>query len=275
MAAFQDPSLDPLLRLPPDATADDAFKTYSDMVKVGYDPTEGVLDLTVIAPDPMLSEEFSLALIRYAEGKVDDMTSRVRSDQMEGSQQNYETAETRVAEAQQAVQDLQQQLGVLDAASESSLVMGQIGQLQSELTKKQLELAQLQSNARPNASRVEGVQGDIQRLQTLIAQSRAQLTEGSAQRGSLAQISGSLRIAEADLATRQQLLASAAEQLEIARIEANKQVRYLSLSVAPVAPSNATYPKSLSNTIVAFLIFAGIYLMLSLTASILREQVST
>ena len=170
---------------------------------------------------PMLSEEFSLALIRYAEGKVDDMTSRVRSDQMEGSQQNYETAETRVAEAQQAVQDLQQQLGVLDAASESSLVMGQIGQLQSELTKKQLELAQLQSNARPNASRVEGVQGDIQRLQTLIAQSRAQLTEGSAQRGSLAQISGSLRIAEADLATRQQLLASAAEQLEIARIEAN------------------------------------------------------
>ncbi len=275
MAAFQDPSLDPLLRLPPDATADDAFKTYSDMVKVGYDPTEGVLDLTVIAPDPMLSEEFSLALIRYAEGKVDDMTSRVRSDQMEGSQQNYETAETRVAEAQQAVQDLQQQLGVLDAASESSLVMGQIGQLQSELTKKQLELAQLQSNVRPNASRVEGVQGDIQRLQTLIAQSRAQLTEGSAQRGSLAQISGSLRIAEADLATRQQLLASAAEQLEIARIEANKQVRYLSLSVAPVAPSNATYPKSLSNTIVAFLIFAGIYLMLSLTASILREQVST
>ncbi|MDO5644054.1 MAG: capsule biosynthesis protein, partial [Paracoccus sp. (in: a-proteobacteria)] len=86
---------------------------------------------------------------------------------------------------------------------------------------------------------------------------------------------GRLRIAEADLVTRQQLLASAAEQLEIARIEANKQVRYLSLSVPPVPPTNATYPKSLSNTIVAFLIFMGIYLMLSLTASILREQVST
>lgn len=275
MSAFQDPSLDPLLRLPPDATSDDGFKTYKDMVKVGYDPTEGVLDLTVVAPDPVLSEEFSLALIRYAEGKVDDMTSRVRSDQMEGSEQNYATAEARVADAQLAVQELQQQLGVLDAASESGLVMSQIGQLQSELTKKQLELAQLQSNPQPNASRVAGVQGDIERLQDLIAESRAQLTQGDDTRGSLAQISGQLRIAEADLATRQQLLASAAEQLEIARIEANKQVRYLSLSVAPVSPSNATYPKALSNTIVAFLIFAGIYLMLSLTASILREQVST
>lgn len=273
-SAFQDPSLDPILRLPPDATEDDAFKTYTNMIKVGYDPTEGVINLDVIAPDPVLSEDYSLALIRYAEGMVDDMTARVRSDQMEGAQQNYADAETRVREAQATVQELQEQLGVLDAASESSLVMSQIGSLQSELTKKQLELAQLQSNPRPNESRVQGVEGDIARLNELIAQSRAQLTQGREGRNSLAQIGGRLRIAEADLETRQQLLASAAEQLEVARIEANKQVRYLSLSVAPVPPSNASYPKSLSNTIVAFLIFAGIYLMLSLTASILREQVS-
>ena len=45
--------------------------------------------------------------------------------------------------------------------------------------------------------------------------------------------------------------------------------------MAPVAPDEATYPKAFQNTIVAFLIFSGIYLMLSLTASILREQVSS
>ena len=55
----------------------------------------------------------------------------------------------------------------------------------------------------------------------------------------------------------------------------NKPVRYLSLSAAPVAPHEATYPKTLRNTLLAFPIFSGIYLMLSLTASILREQVST
>ncbi|WBU55543.1 capsule biosynthesis protein [Paracoccus sediminicola] len=274
-SAFQDPALDPLLRLPPDATDDDAFKTYSDMLKVGYDPTEGVLDMDVIAPDPALSEEYSRALIRYAEGMVDDMTSRVRSDQMAGAQENYEEAERRVRDAQAEVQALQEQMGVLDPQSESGLVMSRIGQLQGELTSKQLELAQLQANAQPNPSRVQGVEGDIARLRELIAETRSELTEGSDARGSLAQVTGRLRIAEADLETRQALLASAAEQLEIARVEANKQVRYLSLSVAPVAPQNATYPKAFSNTVVAFLIFLAIYLMLSLTASILREQVST
>lgn len=273
--AFQDPALDPLLRLPPDATDDDAFKTYKNMVKVGYDPTEGVLNLTVIAPEPALSSEYSHALIRYAEGMVDDMTARVRADQMSGAQANYEAAEARVRDAQQAALTLQQQLGVLDPATESGLVMSQIGQMQSEVTKKELELAQLLANPQPNASRVAGVRGDIARLEELIDSRRSELTEDSSDRGSLAQITGQLRIAEADLVTRQGLLAAAAEQLEIARVEANKQVRYLSLSVAPVPPQNATYPKALSNTVVAFLIFMGIYLMLSLTVSILREQVST
>ena len=159
--------------------------------------------------------------------------------------------------------------------SPSLQFMAQVSMLEGQLAEKQLELGQLQSNARPLQSRVDAVEGDIARLRDLITQTRQQLTQGNDTRNSLAAIGGELRVAEAEMLTRQEMLAAAAAQMETARIEANKQVRYLSLSVAPVAPSNATYPKSLSNTIVAFLIFAGIYLMLSLTASILREQVSS
>lgn len=119
------------------------------------------------------------------------------------------------------------------------------------------------------------LRGDIERLRQMIAETRRQLTQGDDTRNSLAAISAELRIAENDLATRQELLAQAAAQVETARIEANKQVRYLSLSVAPVPPDEPTYPKAFQNTLVAFLIFSGIYLMLSLTASILREQVSS
>ena len=136
-------------------------------------------------------------------------------------------------------------------------------------------LGQLLANARPVQSRVDAVRGDIERLRELVAETRLQLTEGNESRTSLAAIGGQLRVAEAEMATRQEMLAASAAQMESARIEANKQVRYLSLSVSPVAPDEATYPKAFQNTIVAFLIFSGIYLMMSLTASILREQVST
>lgn len=273
--AFQDPAIDPIKRLAPDATNEATFDLYRKSVKIGYDPTEGMIDMEVIAPDPRQSQDFSLALIAYAEEQVDQMTSRLRDDQMEGAIAIYEDAEAKVLAAQRRVQELQQTLGVLDPVAEGTVVMNQVSALETQLATKRLELGQLLSNPQPLQSRVNAVRGDITRLEDMIAQTRQQLTQGGEDRNSLALISGELRIAESELLTRQELLATAAAQMEGARIEANKQVRYLSLSVAPVAPDEATYPKAFQNTLVAFLIFSGIYLMLSLTASILREQVST
>lgn len=274
-AAFQGEAIDPLRRLAADATNEQMFKRYARSVKIGYDPTEGMIDMEVIAPDPAQSRDFSLALIGYAEEQVDRMTTRLRGDQMKGAIGIYADAEAMVQDAQRRVQNLQQTLGVLDPMAESTVAMNQIAALETQLVARRLELGRLQSNAQPLQSRVAVVRGDIQRIQDMIAQSRTNLTEGTGSRNSLALISGELRMAEGELATRQEMLAAAATQLETARIEAARQVRYLSLSVAPVAPDEATYPQALQNTLVAFLIFSGIYLMLSLTASILREQVST
>ena len=274
-SAFQADTIDPILRLAPDATNEQAYKLYRNSVKIGYDPTEGVLNMEVIAPNPELSQKFSNALIKYAEGQVDQLTSRMRGDQMQGAVESYNDAEAKVLSAQMRVQEAQQKLGVLDPVAEGSVIMGHIAELESQLAAKRLELGQLQANAVPNRSRVLGVQGDIQRLEEMLTETRSQLTEGNSARGSLAAISGEIRIAESDLVTRQELLAAAAAQMESARIEANKQVRYLAVSIAPVPPDEATYPKAFQNTIVAFLIFSGVYLMMSLTASILREQVSS
>ena len=84
-----------------------------------------------------------------------------------------------------------------------------------------------------------------------------------------------MQLAQADLVAADTNLQLAQTGLEAARAEANRQVRYLTVAVEPVAPEEATYPRKFENTILAFLIFAGIYMMLSLTASILREQVTS
>ena len=193
---------------------------------------------------------------------------------MTGARDSYDAAEARVLAAQDRVLELQERLGVIDPAGEAGGIMTRIAGFETELAERRLELGQLLDNPRPNAARVAGVRGDIARLEALIDTQRGTLTRGSNGAASLAAIAGRLRIAEADLATRQQMLAQAAEQMEAARIEATKQVRYLSLGVPPIPPDEATYPRSAENTLLAFLVFGGIYLMLSLTASILREQVA-
>jgi capsular polysaccharide transport system permease protein len=272
---FSQDFIDPIQRLDADATNEAAYKTYRRNVKIGYDPSEGVVKMEVIAADPEVSKQFSESLISYAEEQVDKLTSRLREDQMKGARDSYEDAEAKVFAAQSKVLTLQEQVGILDPVTESSLVMSQVSGFETQLQQKRLELGQLLDNPSPNQARVDGVRGDIARLETLIADLRKQLTERSGSSESLASITGQLRIAEAELATRQMLLSAAAQQMETARIEANKQVRYLSTGVRPVAPDEPTYPRAFENTLLAFLIFSGIYLMLSLTASILREQVSS
>ena len=100
------------------------------------------------------------------------------------------------------------------------------------------------------------------------------MTQATTGENSLAETAVQIQLAQADLSTRDMMLQTALERLEQARRDADSQARYLTTSVQPVASEDATYPRKFENTILAFLIFSGIYLLVSLTASILREQVS-
>ena len=273
-AAFQGPGMDLIQRLDPDASNEDAYRIYQRNVKISFDPTEGVIRMEVRAPDPELSAAFSRALVTYAEEQVDALTQRLREDQMRGARDSYDEAEANMRAAQAQVLALQARRGVLSADAEVGTVMAQIAALDARRLQEELALRELRSVSRPNAARVRVTEANIARLGTMIAELRQGLTADAAGGTSLAQIAGELSIAEAELQTRQALLAQALEQLESARIEANRQVRYLSVGVSPIPPDEPTYPRAFENTLVTFLIFTGIYLMISLTASILREQVS-
>lgn len=273
-AHFSDPSVDSLQRIPADASNEAVYKHFQDHIKIGYDPTEGVIRMEVSALSPEMSQTFSEALIGYAEERVDQVTERKREDQMSGARETFAEAEAKMVDAQGKVLELQEQLGILDPASETAGVMNQVNTFETQLAEKRLQLSQLLDNDRPNAARVAGVEGDIERLQALIAQLRATMTNNTGA-GSLATVTARLSMAEVDLETRTMMMQESLQQLEVARIEANRQVRFLSLGVSPIPPDVPTYPKVFENTLIAFLIFGAIYLLASVTAGILREQVSS
>jgi hypothetical protein len=74
---------------------------------------------------------------------------------------------------------------------------------------------------------------NIARLEALIDDLRSSLTDTGTGEVSLARIQSELIIAQADLETRQMMLAQALQQMESARIEANRQSLYLSVGRLP------------------------------------------
>ncbi len=272
---FSQPDIDPIQRLPEDATNEQAFALYRDHVRIGYDPSEGIIRMEVIATEPATSQQFSEALISYAEEQVDQLTQRLREDQMAGARQSYEDAEARRQEALAEWLRIQEEVQQIDPIGETSARTQQISTLESERQQLQLELQTRLNVARPNEAQVNSLRMQIQNIEDLISDLRTEMTQETAAGASLAARNTELRLAEENYTFQTLMVQQALQQMEMAQIEANRQVRYLSLGVEPIAPDEATYPRAFENTLVAFLIFSGIYLMLSLTAAILREQVTS
>ncbi|KNG94681.1 capsule biosynthesis protein [Pseudaestuariivita atlantica] len=274
-AHFSQDWIDPIQRLNENPSNEAAHKLFKRHVQIGYDPTEGVIKMEVTAADPETAAEFSRALISYAEERVDNLSRRKRENQVADAQRALDEATDKRRTAQESLVALQQENQIVDPEGRIASLRTQIGNVETQILDKELELAALLDNARPNRAKVEGTQGDIRRLNAKLAELNAAMTEASSGETSLAELSARIQMAQADLATRDLMLQSALETMEQTRRDALSQARYLTTSVVPVASEDPTYPRKFENTVLAFLIFSGIYLMMSLTASILREQVST
>lgn len=274
-ALFQTQEVDVLQRLEKEATNEEAYRIYKKRVIIGFDPAEGVVKMEVIAPSPEASLRISEALVGYAEERVDQLSARLRADQVSGAEASYAEAEVKFEAALDRVAELQRQSGVFDSTSTVGRIEGQIAELEGQILTKELELEQLKDNLRPNRTKVRVLEREIELLNIKLQEKEALVTQGSETQGSVIDINAELEKARTMQAVRQEQLAIANQNLETARVEANRQTRYLEMGVAPVVPDKAAYPRAFENTLLAFLIFAGIYLMVSLTVSILREQVST
>lgn len=272
---FSQPFIDPVQRLDPEPTNEEAYALYKRHIQIGYDPTEGVIKMEVMAADPQVAESFSRALIGYAEERVDNLSFRKRSNAVKDAEEGLTDAETGRREAQEKLVRMQQEGNVIDPEGRIAALRSQINTYELQLQEKQLQLQALLDNNRPNRAKVDGTEGDIRRLESLLNQLNLEMTTATTGEDSLAEIAVQIKLAEADLATRDLMLQTALERLEQARRDADSQARYLTTSVEPVASEDPSYPRKFENTILSFLIFGGIYLMISLTGSILREQVTT
>ena len=272
-AHFTQDWIDPIQRMAAAPSNEDAYKVYKKYVKIAYDPTEGVIKMEVSAADPAIAAQFAEHLITYAEFRVDELSRRKREDGMATARESLERAKEERREAQEALVKLQED-NFVDPEGFIASLRTQISNYEVQLQEKELQLQALLDNPRPNRARVDGVEGDVRRLRSLLAELNAKMSDATSGETSLAEKASRIQMAQADLATADLFLQSALQNEKQTELEANRQVRYLTTSVNPVAAQDPTYPRKFENTILAFLILSGVYLMISLTASILREQVS-
>lgn len=131
--------------------------------------------MEVIAPDPQISAAFSTNLISYAEDRVNNLSHQKRGDQMQDAMQGFENAQKERRKAQESLVQLQQKGAILDPEGVIAGLRSQINNIEIQLQEKQLQLAALLDNTRPNQAKVDGARGDIGRLQDLLDRLNARM----------------------------------------------------------------------------------------------------
>ena len=274
VAHFQDPKLDFWHRLPADASFEDAFAHYSSMVSVSYDPTEGILEMELVAADTDAARRFSQAVIGYAEEMVDGLSDRIREDALKDAETYLSQAENEMRTAQNDLAKAQEENQVFSIEGEVSQKYALIGSLELELTTLESRLRNIRRVSSAGDPRVQRLEAQVETKRDQIAELRKSVAGGGTDQATLAKLNASMMSARLNVETATLKFTSALEQREFARANAAKQHRYLEVVSQPSLPDQANYPKKPEMTALAFLGFLGFYIIASLTLSLIREQAS-
>jgi capsular polysaccharide transport system permease protein len=270
IAHHQDPVIDWIARIPADATFEEAFDYYEDLVDVRHDSQSGVSELTVLASTAEDAKRFAHAILRYAEEMVNDLSERARLDRMEFASQEVGAGEQRLGKARQAILELQREGEEINPVESATAVFNIRSQLDAELSKARAELHQLESFLKPEAHQVQVLKQKIASFEEQIRTENLKLVDNQSQSLSASIARFEPLVLEKEFAEK--AYESALASLEVARTEAAQQHRYLATIVSPSVPDEPTHPERILGILTVFALALVAFGVLSLLISAAREH---
>ncbi len=269
---YGDDSIDYLSRLDADAGTEAIHDYYLEHVEVDYDNTSGLLRLTVRAFDTESARRFSQAILDKSEEMVNELSARARDDRISLARTELERAEERLVAARRAVNEAQGEGAELNPVQSAEALYELRAQLEGQLATARAELSALRGTAPSGSPEIVAQQRRVSALQRQLEEQNERLVGESG--ASLRQAISTFEplIGEKEFAER--AYTSALASLEMARVDAARQHRYLVTLAGPSQPSDATHPNVLWSTLtVLVLCFALMGIGTLLIASV-REHAS-
>ena len=238
---YADDEMDWFSRLPADAPIEDRYEYYLDRVSVQHDESSGVLTLRVRAFTRAKAHELGEAILAASEQMVNRLSQRARADRIELAQTELGLAEGRLTKARQDLRGLQADRGELDPTASAAGLLEVRSRLEAELAIARAELSTLSASLQANAPQVAEQRRRVAALQREIDGQSRRLSGPTGQDISDTIASFEPLVIEKEFAQR--AYESALTSLELARVDAAQQHRYLVRIAGPSRPEDTTYPE--------------------------------
>lgn len=240
---YADDSVDFVSRLDPSSGSEEIHDYYLEHFEVEYDSAAGLLKLRVLAFDAESARRFAQAILDKSESMVNDLSARARTDRTALAQEELERAEARLSAARAALTEAQSEGSELDPVQSAAALYSTRAQLETELASARAELSAIRGTSASGSPELIAQQRRVSALQRQLDEQNERLAgeSGASLRAAISRFEP--LVVEKEFAER--AYASALSSLEMARIDAARQHRYLVTLADPSQPSDATHPNVL------------------------------
>jgi len=245
-AAYSYDDIDVLMRLDPDQPIETVVDYWRSMITTSFDATSGIVTFEVQAFRAHDAQIIVQHVLDNTQNLVNRLSQTARRDAVRNAETEVTRAEERLRSALEDVRSFRERENAVNPAATAQLDIELSSALEARLIDLRAQIEGLETRVEADSPVLVGLQREAASLESQIAM-RIRNSAGAAGGGnSGSAISGLLAEFEAfevEKSFAQQTYASALISLEQARIEADRQQRYLAIYASPALPQAAIYPQ--------------------------------
>lgn len=238
-----------------------------------YDSTTGIVTFEVQAFDADTTLLYANVILQAADKLVNDLSEQARLDSVQFATQEVERSESRLFERQMALRRFRSETGTVNPLANAQLEAELVASLESQLASVNAQLQSVTGLLDPSAQIIQELNRNAKALQAQINTRREAIGdagEGLRSAETLAKFEG----LELEQTFAQQRYASALSSLEQARIDADRQQRYLAIFSRPLNPQDAIYPYRLRNSFLSITACFVLWAIGTLMSYAVRDHLS-
>lgn len=276
-------SADPLMRLAPNASKEDQVDYLAWVIRPSFDATADIITVESQAFSQQDAFRVAGAVLETAEGMVNRLSEQARQDTVRLAEAELARAEDALRAQRAAIAGFRESEQSIDPNRTVATQEGVLATLQGDLAAARAEMRSLREFLGPDAPSIRVLQSRIASIESQIQQERANLGRGrdsapdddASPDPSSETLNSAVSAYEAltvDLDFHERAYVSALSSLESARVEADRQQRYLATVVLPALPDSSTYPQVWLTLLLVFAVCFLAWGILSMFVHIVREH---
>ena len=267
-----------VMRFDRSKSTEDFVKYLTRMIKVNFDTSSQIITLEAQAFTPEDAEKLSGEIVQLSGSLINDISEQSRFDTVNRAQQEVLRAEELLRKDRAALAKLREEQRDIDPQASVVSQQALLGGLESDLLRKRSQRGTLLEFVDSDAPQIQLLNSQIAALEAQLEAKKSIISSSendtSGSQSSLTERIGAFEELAVDLEFRERAYVSALSSLEAARLESDRQQRYLAVVVPPSTPQKSIYPKRGLSIIISFILLSVTWAISVMLFYIIREHLN-